>query len=96
MRRKKKFYVVVYDIHDDKVRERVSKLLEKYGVRINFSVFECMFTEKQIETVQKNIGEKLDKRHDTVAYYPICLDCYTKIVYQPRKQQKKVYTITVV
>ena len=42
---KKIFCVVAYDIQDDRSRIQISKILEKYGTRINYSVFECMFTD---------------------------------------------------
>jgi CRISPR-associated protein Cas2 len=41
-RAKRLFCVIAYDIQDDRKRAKVSKLLEKHGYRINFSVFECM------------------------------------------------------
>lgn len=85
MRVKKTFYVVAYDIKDDRIRDKVSKLLEKYGVRANYSVFECLFTDKQLLSTQEKIGNLINKRSDNVIYYHICLDCYTKIVYQPHK-----------
>lgn len=83
MRAKKVFYVIAYDIVDDKRRNLVSKVLEKYGTRVNFSVFECMFTDSQLLLVQKKILNLIDSSEDTVIYYPCCINCYTKIVYQP-------------
>ncbi|MDE6215664.1 CRISPR-associated endonuclease Cas2 [Bacteroides sp.] len=85
MSKKKKFYVVVYDIRADRSRDKVSKLLEKYGIRVNYSVFECLFTEKQLLSVQEKVDKIINKRCDAVIYYHICLDCYTKIIYQPRR-----------
>lgn len=85
-RAKRIFCVIAYDIQDDRKRTKVSKLLEKHGYRINFSVFECMLTEKQYETLQKQLYKTIDTREDTVIYYPICVDCFTKIVYQPKRQ----------
>ena len=86
-RAKKTFCVVAYDIKEDRKRARVSKILEKYGIRVNFSVFECMFTDIQLLQVQEKIKKILDKRSDTVIYYPICVNCYTKIRYQPAHRQ---------
>ena len=33
-------YLITYDIEDDKRRKKISDLLEGYGVRVNYSVFE--------------------------------------------------------
>ena len=86
-RAKKTFCVVAYDIKEDRKRARVSKILEKYGISVNFSVFECMFTDIQLLQVQEKIKKIMDKRSDTVIYYPICVNCYTKIIYQPAHRQ---------
>lgn len=88
MRAKKNFVVVAYDISDDRRRSHVAKILEKVGVRINFSVFECLLTDAQYEKLRKDIGNKIKPKEDSVVYYPICLDCYAKIVYQPDSHRK--------
>ena len=83
MRAKKMMYVVVYDVVSDKRRNKISQILEKYGLRVNFSVFECMFTEAQLLDVQHRIEKLVVPQEDTVVYYPCCVNCFTKIVYQP-------------
>lgn len=95
MKHRKKFYVVVYDIRKDKNRDKISKLLEKYGIRVNYSVFECLFTEKQLASVQEKVVRLIDKHSDSVIYYPLCLDCYAGICYQP-KQLHITFTVDVV
>lgn len=67
MRAKKNFVIVAYDVADDRRRCHVVKLLEKVGVRINYSVFECMLTDSQFEKLQVNIGAKIDSREDYVS-----------------------------
>lgn len=79
------FCVIAYDISDDKRRNRVVKILEKHGVRVNYSVFECLFTDSQFMKTQELIGSKINMKEDTVIYYPVCVNCFTKIVYQPRQ-----------
>ena len=95
MRAKKNFIVVAYDISDDRRRSRVAKILEKIGVRINFSVFECLLTDSQYERLKTDISKQINSREDQVVYYPICLNCYTKIVYQPERLTKAKIVITV-
>jgi len=38
-----KHYLICFDIQHDKTRARLSRLLEKYGQRVQGSVFECSF-----------------------------------------------------
>ena len=83
MRARKLFCVVAYDIVDDRRRNKVVKIIERYGIRVNYSVFECMFTEFQFNNVKELISKQLLCKEDRVVYYPICLDCFSKIVYQP-------------
>lgn len=95
MRARKNFVVVAYDVSDDRRRFRVAQLLEKVGIRVNYSVFECMLTDAQYEKLRHDIGNKINLKEDSVVYYPICVDCYTKIVYQPdmHRQFENVMTV---
>lgn len=86
-RSSKRLIVVAYDISNDRRRAKAVKILEKVGVRVNFSVFECMLTSKQYESLQKDLLQVISLKEDTVVYYPICMDCYSQIVYQPRKRE---------
>lgn len=95
MKTRKKFYVVAYDVSDDGRRRRVVKLLEALGTRVNFSVFECMLIPRQFTQLQTAMLQAISPKEDSVIYYPICLDCYSKIVYQPtrRKAYDKVVVV---
>jgi CRISPR-associated protein Cas2 len=86
MRTKKNFYVIAYDVTDDKRRNKVVKLLQKYGKRSNYSVFECMVTDAQLSNIRKSLLAIIDTKDcDSIAFYPICLNCFAKISYLPPK-----------
>lgn len=53
-RSNKRMIVVAYDVSNDRRRAKVVKILEQVGVRVNFSVFECVITEKQYESLRKS------------------------------------------
>lgn len=90
----KKFCIVAYDISDDKRRRRVIKTIEKYGTRINFSVFECMFTDLQLSKTQEKIRSIIEDSEDSVVFYPICINCFCKAIYIPeRKFLSKIVTV---
>ena len=74
----KNIYLICYDISNDKNRTKIAEELEQYGERINYSVFECFITKKQLEKIKEFIEEKIDKRHDKIKYYYICKSCYLK------------------
>lgn len=93
MKAKKRFVVIAYDITSSKTRNRVVKKVLKYGGRINMSVFECMLTDSQLARLQNEIGKMIDSKTDQLAYYTLCVDCFTKICYQPeRKRPREIST----
>lgn len=93
---KKRFYVVAYDIADDKRRYRVAKILESIASRINFSVFECMLSEPQYKDLIKQLETVIDKENDEIAFYPICRRCYTQIKYMFKPSNKAKDTVIAV
>ncbi|KYC43943.1 CRISPR-associated protein Cas2 [Scytonema hofmannii PCC 7110] len=65
------FYLVCYDIVSDRRRNKISKILEGYGLRVQKSVFECVLDEKQYETLSKYLTRLVNKREDQVRFYPM-------------------------
>lgn len=52
-------YVVAYDIADDDRRRRLAQLLEGYGARVQFSVFECDLTGPQYRRLLRDLARRL-------------------------------------
>ncbi|MGI0489366.1 CRISPR-associated endonuclease Cas2 [Pantanalinema rosaneae CENA516] len=48
-------YVVTYDIPCDKRRKKVADLLEGYGRRVQYSVFECVLTAEKYGELRLNV-----------------------------------------
>ncbi len=74
------FYLVCYDIVNNRRRNKVSKMLEAYGLRVQKSVFECVLDEKQHENLQKRLVKLLNKREDQIRFYPLSARCRGQIV----------------
>jgi len=70
-----KFYVVSYDITDDKKRNNVCKTLKNYGVRVQKSVFECILTDSQYCKMKGNLDKVIDYDTDSIRYYRLCKNC---------------------
>jgi len=64
-------YVVAYDIPSDKRRKKVSDLLEGYGQRVQYSVFECLLELDQYRELQRRLRHRLDLLEDQVRFYPL-------------------------
>jgi CRISPR-associated protein Cas2 len=73
-------YVVTYDISNDKRRTKLSDLLEGYGVRVNYSVFEVELSEAKREKLLYEIELKklINKKYDSLRFYHLCENCVPK------------------
>ncbi|MDO5423016.1 MAG: CRISPR-associated endonuclease Cas2 [Eubacteriales bacterium] len=69
-------YVVSYDIHSDKIRNKVAKILEGYGVRVQYSVFECRLSQRQYEQMyEKLVLLSMDTGENGIRIYHLCGKC---------------------
>jgi len=74
------FYLVCFDIVDDRTRYRAVKILKGFGSRVQKSVFECPdLTEKRFLKLKLKLEDCIDHGEDSVRYYAICRDCLTKV-----------------
>jgi len=84
---RKQFYVIAYDIGNNKRRTKLVQLLENYGLRVNYSVFECMLTTKQLHLLQDEVNKLIHPQKDNVLFYRLCLKCFSKKqVFPPKKE----------
>ena len=74
------FILVSYDIPDNKRRTKVAKILEGYGDRVQYSVFECDLPARHIEKMLKEISGVLNESEDSVRVYRLCRSCAPKIM----------------
>ena len=65
------FYVVTYDIPCDKRRRKISNLLEGYGRRVQYSVFECVLAPSKYEELRQRLQKKVNVEEDSVRFYPL-------------------------
>ena len=63
------------------------KALEKYGKRINYSVYECMLTPSQELKLLNQLKKLVVKGKDQIAIYRLCVECFTKITYFPERKE---------
>jgi len=72
------FVVICYDITDDKRRNRISDILEGFGARVQFSVFECDVKPEHVKKLKERVVKVL-KDEDSMRYYYLCGKCITKV-----------------
>ncbi len=64
-------YVVTYDIPNDRRRKKVSDLLEGYGQRVQYSVFECWLQQHQYQDLKRRLQSRLCLQEDHIRFYPL-------------------------
>lgn len=71
-------YVVAYDIEDDRARDRIAELMERFGVRVQKSVFECRLEDKELARLIRRLEAELTAvgGAGNVRVYRLCADCY--------------------
>lgn len=73
-----KHYLICFDIQHDKTRARLSRLLEKYGVRVQGSVFEISFKtpdrKRHLENKIHQIIKQSDTEENNVRFYNLNKD----------------------
>ncbi|NMG59497.1 CRISPR-associated endonuclease Cas2 [Geitlerinema sp. P-1104] len=65
------FYVITYDIPSDKRRKKIANLLEGYGRRVQYSVFECSLSPKQYRELQQRLQQRIEPQEDSIRFYPL-------------------------
>jgi len=70
----RKVYVVSYDVSDNKRRLKIMHLLEGYGERVQYSVFEVWTTSDQMEALRELLVEQVEEG-GSVRVYPLCGKC---------------------
>lgn len=64
-------YLITYDIACDKRRKKVSDLLEGYGQRVQYSVFECILTAAQYAELRQRLRPRMKESEDSIRLYPL-------------------------
>ncbi len=73
-------YIVSYDISSDRLRAKIAKTLEGYGVRVQYSVFECDLTEKKFKDLYAELLRlATDLSDGSIRFYYLCGRCSGKV-----------------
>lgn len=91
-------YLVSYDIDCDRKRTKIAKLMENYGRRVQYSVFECRLDQGKYEEMYQKLMELLqDEASASIRIYSICERCRQKLVIMGdsdvQEEPEEVYVI---
>jgi CRISPR-associated protein Cas2 len=74
----KLWYLVSYDVRDDKRLRRVARHLEGNGARIQYSVFRCRLTRRGLERLKWELT-KIMEPDDDLLIIGLCANCAEKV-----------------
>lgn len=66
---RKLFVLVIYDIVNNKRRNKFAKEMSGYGFRVQKSAFEALIDENLFRKLQTEIPKLIDEREDSVRIY---------------------------
>ena len=78
-------YIICYDIKEDKIRSRMVKYLEERAFRIQFSVFSCNCSNKEIKHIWQDLQRITDDAtNPLLMIIPVCKACEKDILMHGR------------
>lgn len=75
-------FIVAYDFADDKRRTKFAKFLNKYGYRIQYSVFKIQNSKRALSNILSEIEHKYKKTFtssDSIIVFETCIACDKKV-----------------
>lgn len=79
VRYKNMLHLVAYDIREPRRLRRIAKICEDYGIRVEYSVFECDLSEDRFLEFWKALEGEIDSEDDALLAYRICGSCIRRI-----------------
>ena len=89
--------LISYDISNDKVRNKFSRFLSKFGFRVQYSVFEIQNSKcvlANIENEIKNVYMKAFTEEDSVIIFNLSASCKKTCYGYAKNEEKDVFIIT--
>lgn len=90
------FYLVSYDIPETRRRTKLAKILEDFGDRVQYSVFECILDDKLLDKMIKRIQKIIIEEDDSIRIYSVCAGCEKQINVMGKGKVSKIENIYVI
>jgi CRISPR-associated protein Cas2 len=87
---KNMLYLIAYDVRDPRRLRAVAKTCLDYGIRVEYSVFECDLSDESFKMMWSDLCVAIDSDEDAILVYRICGSCVQRIksmgtVFRPAK-----------
>jgi CRISPR-associated protein Cas2 len=67
--------IIAYDVADDRRRYHLCKTLERYGIRIQYSIFELSLKPKDLYKLVDHLTGLIDNTEDRLLVMQLCGGC---------------------
>ena len=67
--------IVAYDITDHRRLEKIARVCEDFGVRVQYSVFECRLEADQFDAFWSRLLDLIEPETDRLVAYKVCSAC---------------------
>jgi len=93
----RRFFLVSYDIPDDRRRNRVFKLLRSWGERVQYSVFCCQLNPREKLCLADELKSRINQKEDQALFvdagpvegeHPIPEIAYLGVVWKPEQRSQ--------
>ena len=71
-------HLVAYDIANPKRLRHVAKTCEDFGVRVEYSVFECDLPPERFDLFWRELNDLINEDEDSLLAYRLCAGCVKK------------------
>jgi CRISPR-associated protein Cas2 len=82
----KHWFLVAYDIRDQKRWRKVFKKLHGYGRPIQLSIFRCRLSNRQLQRMRWEIEKFLDQEEDSLLVIGLCEGCAGNVISKNLKE----------
>jgi CRISPR-associated protein Cas2 len=80
------WYLICYDICEPKRWRRCFKLLKGYGTSLQYSIFRCRLTKRQLERLRWELEKELAPE-DSLLIVSLCLGCTERVIARNTKEE---------
>ena len=67
--------IICYDIADPRRLQKIAKIMEDFGVRVQKSIFEATLGKDAFNRMKWRAEAEMDLSEDGVKYFPLCTKC---------------------
>ena len=73
------FFLLVYDVRNDRRRAKIARLMESLGERVQGSVFEAYLTPEELQKIFIKSEKAMNLQEDSLRVYALCETCRPRL-----------------